>query len=593
MRLIFISIIIGCIFCFSYSDILQDYSTARKLFRSGNKKESIQLLKKISQEPSEVQDFSLYYLGQLSSVDESIPIYEELLKFYPNFILSSNLQNVITDYSISKDNWNRFGENELWTIASRYFSLSRWRDSQKVYSYLLEHYPTTSRKIEALYHLGVCSLKLSEFTTANMYLEKVILSKDKSYHHLAKYNKAQVILIHNGAPLGIIALKELRDTYQKDQKILEMLLPEMARVYRIMNRYEEAAECYKTLLTLITNRYSADEIRYNLARMYYISGNYQAAGEYFLEITNQVPLSQSFGPASLFMLTLMPGADPVQNQKINERLYNEFPWSYYGHLSAVRTGKTFRRESVPFSSILDIKSINPRVKQFIEMDDYETASTLLRPEFFKKPFNPPLALYLIKLYEHANDYYKALGISDLVWKEYEKNGELKRMPVVFWEKCYPRHYWREVSREARKYGIDPYMMLSLIRQESRFNKEALSRSNAFGLMQLKKTTADGVAKTLGLKQYNLNEPIANIMLGTRYFSDMINKNPKYPHYALACYNAGPNAAKRWIVSGEHLSPEEFAETIDYSETQHYVKTIMKNYWNYKEIYQWAFDIEHF
>ena len=129
-------------------------------------------------------------------------------------------------------------------------------------------------------------------------------------------------------------------------------------------------------------------------------------------------------------------------------------------------------------------------------------------------------------------------------------------------------------------------MASLIRQESAFNPNAVSRANAVGLMQLLPKVGKSVAKQEKLRKFSpqqLFTPAVNMQLGTRYFRIMVDKFDSF-EYALAAYNAGSDRVQDWMGQGKYRDPQEFVESIPFTETREYVQNIMRNANVYRQLY---------
>jgi soluble lytic murein transglycosylase len=179
----------------------------------------------------------------------------------------------------------------------------------------------------------------------------------------------------------------------------------------------------------------------------------------------------------------------------------------------------------------------------------------------------------IEVMKHSAPNYFALDIPDL--------------PRSYWEALFPKPYWTDLKRYATANGLDPYLVASLIRQESEFNPAAVSRANAVGLMQLLPKTGKLVAKEVKLKRYNpsqLYTPEVNLQLGTRYFKGMVDKFGGSFEYALAAYNAGSDRVEEWMGQGKYRDPQEFVESIPFTETREYVQAILRNAAVYKQLY---------
>ena len=120
-----------------------------------------------------------------------------------------------------------------------------------------------------------------------------------------------------------------------------------------------------------------------------------------------------------------------------------------------------------------------------------------------------------------------------------------------------------ISKYADKNGLDEDFVKAVINQESGFNPNATSHCGAMGLMQLMPSTAQG----LGVKDaYN---PEQNIEGGTKYLKGLMDRFGNDKQLALAAYNAGPNAVKKY----GGIPP--------YAETQNYVKKVLSKYDTYK------------
>jgi soluble lytic murein transglycosylase len=157
----------------------------------------------------------------------------------------------------------------------------------------------------------------------------------------------------------------------------------------------------------------------------------------------------------------------------------------------------------------------------------------------------------------------------------------------FWQCLYPRGHWPLVREQATRQGLDPFLVMALIREESAFSPRAVSRAGARGLMQMMPQTAELVAR-----QHNvapgaatpLEAPEVNVRLGTFHLADLIQENGGNFTLALAAYNAGQQHVRRWQDRFGFTDEEEFTEDIPYLETRNYVKKVLGSYQRYSTLY---------
>ncbi len=156
-----------------------------------------------------------------------------------------------------------------------------------------------------------------------------------------------------------------------------------------------------------------------------------------------------------------------------------------------------------------------------------------------------------------------------------------------WEFIYPRVFEGDIKKRAEERKLDPWVVSSVIRQESAFDPRARSHVDALGLMQLLPSTALKEAKILGKKDFkpeDLYEPRVAIDLGSNHLSRLLKIFGSSYICAFAAYNAGLPPLKNWIGthSGQSLT---FIEKIPYKETRDYVKKLLRNYIMYRRLYE--------
>jgi soluble lytic murein transglycosylase-like protein len=149
---------------------------------------------------------------------------------------------------------------------------------------------------------------------------------------------------------------------------------------------------------------------------------------------------------------------------------------------------------------------------------------------------------------------------------------------------YPEAPWRPENG----FKLDKALLFAFIRQESKFNPNARSRSGATGLMQIMPSTASFVTGDKLYKskagKYKLQNPQTNIHIGQKYITNLLKQDSvRGDLFSLAiAYNAGPGNLRKWKKSlAEIKDPLLFVESIPMSETRAFVERVLANYWIYR------------
>jgi soluble lytic murein transglycosylase len=169
---------------------------------------------------------------------------------------------------------------------------------------------------------------------------------------------------------------------------------------------------------------------------------------------------------------------------------------------------------------------------------------------------------------------------------YYASAPISALPLAYWRILFPQPYWSAIKQNAAENGLDPYMVASLIRQESEFNPTVISYANAWGLMQLLPSVGKELAKQQGIHHFDsrdLLDPETNIRLGCVYLKQTLDKFGGRPEYAFAAYNAGDNRVLDWQAAGQFHDMDEFVESIPFTQTRDYVQALMRNQQIYREL----------
>lgn len=168
---------------------------------------------------------------------------------------------------------------------------------------------------------------------------------------------------------------------------------------------------------------------------------------------------------------------------------------------------------------------------------------------------------------------------------------------TFWRWMYPIEYQTVIQSAAASTQVDPLLVASVIRVESKFQKEDVSHAGAIGLMQLMPETAMWIANqaqasgkpiqgyNAGQNPASLGIPTVNIQLGGWYIHHLIDQFDGNQVAAIAAYNAGPQRVQAWLNTGQWDGQLISVDNIPVGETRHFVSRVLYNYDLYQRIYR--------
>jgi soluble lytic murein transglycosylase len=196
-------------------------------------------------------------------------------------------------------------------------------------------------------------------------------------------------------------------------------------------------------------------------------------------------------------------------------------------------------------------------------------------------------------------YYREQGLYGLaawtaarlvgVWRE----GTMSEAPVALQRLAYPLPYADLLSAEAGARDLDPLLLAALIRQESLFEPAAESYAGARGLGQVMPATGTGIANTLGIEDFILEDlyrPHISISFGAFYLGVQMDRFDNQLLVALAAYNGGPGNTLRWVeLGGGDL--DLFVELITATQSRLYLQRVYENYVVYERLYRSAQPVE--
>jgi soluble lytic murein transglycosylase len=373
---------------------------------------------------------------------------------------------------------------------------------------------------------------------------------------------------------------------------------------------ERAIETYRELITRFPTADRTDEFAWRIGWLRYGQRHFSAAAHDFDMAAQRFPRSMFASNARYWQAKALEKTDRhTEAMALYEQVARQFPYTYYG----LRAQEVMSPKSA-FGAVVGQGSASDRALATFERDAPPTGvGVVLSPdaEFHRVRVDELLALrFLEDAREEVSQLAKRLGegVPEQIFiaRQYLRadlslqairtlNAALStvapddrlQLPRDFWSSLFPQLYWIEVQEAAGQVQLDPFLVLSVIRQESAFNARAVSRSDARGLMQLLPSTGREVSQRLGLGPFRtdlLFEPRLNVRLGTHYLGGLAETHRGNLILALAAYNAGPGRLRRWVQDLSTADWDEFIERLPFEETRGYVKSVLRNYGVYQQLY---------
>jgi soluble lytic murein transglycosylase len=386
---------------------------------------------------------------------------------------------------------------------------------------------------------------------------------------------------------------------------IEELCYSVATYYDVECDSLRSKSAYRILLDHFAKGKYAERALWKLSFLDYFDKKYEDAAIGFWKYLTSYPTPLSAGPAIYWIgKCYEKSGDPSRAKHLYERAHDLINNHYYGRLahdSARRLGKAETAEKhafprIDFDDLLsNCKAIKLSKIKFSDPDDSSSkiiqraqqleavglsdlALSELRAGARQRPEDEHVFCYIMsRICEKEGNYNGAIACLRKAIPDY-MGRPIDALPEEIWELLFPVRHLSAIAEHASRTSVDSNLVLGLIRQESAFEEDALSKANARGLMQVLPSTGRKLAKQVGITRFTpkkLFQAETNISLGVRYLASMINTFGK-PELALAAYNAGGSRVERWMKAYGELEMPEFIEQIPFSETRGYVKQVLSN-----------------
>jgi soluble lytic murein transglycosylase len=390
---------------------------------------------------------------------------------------------------------------------------------------------------------------------------------------------------------------QLEANFSQSQWLAEALYSS-GNMYMLRRDYPTAVQYYSYLATHFPGSKNAAAAHWRAAWLCYRQGLEGDAARLFEEQTRVYPAAPEAAAAlywrgRLYELQDHKPALAAANYRTVSRVYQHYFYAQMSRERLAALGEPLLVSDTPGERVQ--APIVPHLEDAIPDSPHLAKARLLAnaglndyiaQEIAADPDSTSWsALAEAQIYASFGETYRAMRALKRALP-YATSASIKSIPLAYWRILFPEAWWDTIKTESAKNGLDPYLVASLIRQESEFNPSVISYANAYGLMQLEPAAGKAMAREEGISHfetYQLLDPATNIRLGTRYLRHMLDRFGGVQEYALAAYNAGDSRVSDWQAAGPYHGIDEFVESIPFTQTRDYVQGILRNEDIYRSI----------
>ena len=485
---------------------------------------------------------------------------------------------------------------ELRSLGDAYYNAGRYEEAA-------EHYRVLAREpgLDAAARNGfavaeaACDLKLKRASTAEV--EALANTHDENGARRL-YLLMELARNRNDLDYQQQMVAEMESSFPRSPWLAEALFSS-GNMYMLRHDYPAAVIYYSYLATHFPENTNAAAAHWRAGWLSYRQGLYAEAEHLFDEQIRLYPgaketVSAIYWRGRLYEMQDHKPANAAANYRTVIRAYQHY---FYAQMAKERLAALGNAQPVaqPQLDRLQAPPV-PILEESFPVDSPQLAKARLlanaglndyiAQEIAADPDSSSWsALAEAQIYASYGETYRAMRALKR-GLPYAATAPIKSIPLVYWRILFPEPWWATIKAESAKNNLDPYLVVSLIRQESEFNPSVISYANAYGLMQLLPSTGKAMAREEGISHFQtfqLLDPEMNIRLGTRFLRQMVDKVGGVQEYALAAYNAGDERVVDWQAAGPYSGIDEFVESIPFTQTREYVEAILRNEEMYKAI----------
>ena len=525
------------------------------------------------------------------NVDEAARIYRHIFLSFP---LSNEGQQAKTQLAIVGASVPLSVE-ERRAHADALYAGARYADAADEYRALAHDSPDGSSKNMLLVAAAACDLKTKRLNKPE--LDAIADTQDETGAR-RMYLTVELARSKDDTDEQHRLVDQMEQRFATSPWLAEALYTS-ANMYLLRKDYPQAITYYSELATRFPSHRYAPSSHWKAAWLNYRLGNFSAAALLFDKQIALYPGGKEI-PAALYWrgrVYAEQERQPAMAAAYYQTIARAFEHYYYAQVARDRLAEL---GSVAPADVAMLNNIQreeiPALTDDVPEDDEHVIKARLLANAGLNEYIPAEiqaadgslqwgAFAEAEIYAADGEAFRAMRILKKALPFYT-SAPIDTLPLSYWKILFPQQYWSAIQQEAGKNGLDPYMVASLIRQESEFNPGAISGANAWGLMQLLPSVGRSMAKQEGIRHFSDSEllnPQTNIRLGARYLKQTLDKFDGQAPYAFAAYNAGDSRVTDWQSIGKYHGMDEFVESIPFTETRDYVQAILRNEAIYREL----------
>lgn len=462
--------------------------------------------------------------------------------------------------------------------------------------------PQSPRRAEAKLKLGIAQVRLKQYDQARETFRALGKDGGTESHEASVWLARVYLRLGQGDKLLDLVRTLQTSSLSVEQKGQITLF---AGIWlEDQSRFDDAIVWYRQVVKVGEPASQRAEARWRVGWVYYRMARYREASDELRQLADQ--RDSDFEPQALYWmgraaeLSQQPHARDVYVQ-----LCQRYVYTYYCQLARERIDIPLSEPpaSAPISATVSVnggmhangevtRSVPTRAeieqqsayRRAIELKtlglDLDAARELagLTDRYNR---DPDVLMALATMLNEVGAYHHALRLARARFRDkLERTGGI--VDPSLWKVAYPTGLLPTIKGQGAS-GVDPYLVAAIIREESQYDWQAVSRVGAIGLMQVMPGTANNVAQRLGLPAVgrdDLFDQETNIRIGVHYVEQLLEQFSGNVAYTIASYNAGPMAVGSWIALYRGRSQDEFVELIPYQETRQYVKRVLRSYREY-------------